>query len=45
MVATAAATLVSRRIRPGSVYMDELARRGLAWEMTWQGREVRGRSG
>ena len=42
MLATGASTLVARRIRPTSVYMDELARRGVTWRMTWSGREVRG---
>ncbi len=41
LVATATATLVARRIRPTSVYMDELARRGLGWTMTFRGRDVR----
>ena len=45
LVATGAATLVSCRIRPSSVYKDELARRGIAREMTRQGRELRGRPG
>jgi len=40
LVATGAATLVSRRIRRSSIYMDELARRGIGWRMTWSGREV-----
>jgi len=40
LVATFASTLVARRIRPTSMYMDELARRGVAWRMTWSGREV-----
>jgi CIC family chloride channel protein len=40
LVATAVATLVSRRIRPTSIYMQELARRGTAWEMTLAGRRM-----
>jgi CIC family chloride channel protein len=45
LLATGTATLVSRRIRATSVYMDELERRGIAWEMTWAGRELRDRRG
>jgi CIC family chloride channel protein len=41
LVATGVATLVSRRIRRTSIYMDELSRRGIAWRLTWSGREVR----
>jgi CIC family chloride channel protein len=40
LLATGAATAVARRIRPTSIYMDELQRRGVAWRMTWSGREV-----
>jgi len=40
LIATSAATIVSRRLRPRSIYMDELARRGIGWQMTWSGREV-----
>lgn len=43
LLATATATIVSRRVHPTSIYMDELRRRGIAWEMTWSGREVKGR--
>ena len=38
LLATGTATLVSRRIRQSSIYMDELARRGVGWRMTWSGR-------
>ena len=31
LLATAAATLVSRRLRPASVYTEELRRRGVPW--------------
>ncbi len=41
MLATAIAMLVSRRLRGDSVYMAELRRRGLAWEITLDGRRVR----
>jgi CIC family chloride channel protein len=40
LVATATATLVSRRLRPSSIYMEELARRGRGWEMTLEGRRM-----
>lgn len=41
LIATGIATVVSRRARPMSVYMDELARRGIGWDMTWNGRQIR----
>jgi CIC family chloride channel protein len=41
MLATAVAMLVSRRMRADSVYMAELRRRGLGWEITLEGRRVR----
>ncbi|HVW27811.1 MAG TPA: chloride channel protein [Polyangiaceae bacterium] len=41
LVATATATLVSRRLRPSSIYMEELARRGRGWEITIEGRRMR----
>lgn len=34
LLATAVATWVARLLRPGSVYTDELRRRGVAWEGT-----------
>jgi CIC family chloride channel protein len=40
LVATALATLVSRRLRPSSIYMEELERRGIGWEMTLAGRRL-----
>lgn len=40
LIATAMATLVSRRIRPNSIYMEELKRRGTAWEITMEGRRM-----
>jgi CIC family chloride channel protein len=43
LFATATATIVARRVRPTSVYTDELRRRGLEWNMTFSGRDVRGR--
>jgi CIC family chloride channel protein len=39
LIATALATLVSRWLRSSSIYMEELARRGTAWEITLQGRQ------
>lgn len=39
--ATALATLVSRAMRPDSIYTSELRRRGITWEMTLGGRRVR----
>lgn len=44
LVATGTATVVSKRIRPSSVYMEEIERRGAGWDMTWSGRRVRGRT-
>jgi CIC family chloride channel protein len=40
MVATALATLVSRRLRRESIYAAELQRRGVSWELTMEGRRV-----
>jgi CIC family chloride channel protein len=40
LAATAVATLVSRRLRPSSIYMEELARRGRGWEITLDGRRM-----
>jgi CIC family chloride channel protein len=40
LIATATATVVSRWIRPSSIYMEELKRRGTAWEMTIEGRRM-----
>ena len=42
LLAAGTATVVSRRLRPTSMYMDELARRGIKWRMTWSGRQVDG---
>jgi chloride channel protein, CIC family len=44
LLATGTATLVSRRIRGTSMYMDELARRGVGWRMTWSGRVMEPRA-
>lgn len=41
IVACATATLLAARIRPDSVYVEELRRRGLIWEVTFDGRQVR----
>jgi hypothetical protein len=41
LVATATATLLSKRLRPDSVYGEELRRKGMAWDITIEGRRVR----
>ena len=41
VLATAFATLLSRRLSVESIYTAELSRRGVSWEVTLQGREVR----
>jgi CIC family chloride channel protein len=41
LVATSAATAVARFLLPESIYMHELAQRGLSWETTVDGRVVR----
>jgi CIC family chloride channel protein len=40
VLATAIATLVSRRMRRESIYAAELKQRGIAWELTMDGRRV-----
>jgi chloride channel protein, CIC family len=40
LLATATATLLSRALRPDSIYTAELTRRGLVWELTLEGRRV-----
>jgi CIC family chloride channel protein len=40
LVATSAATAVARWLLPTSIYMQELAARGLSWEMTVEGRAI-----
>ncbi|MEY4579857.1 MAG: hypothetical protein RL701_4560 [Pseudomonadota bacterium] len=40
VLATAIATLVSRRLRRESIYAAELKRRGIAWELTFEGRRL-----
>lgn len=40
MLATAAATGVSRRLRRDSIYTAELRERGVGWELTLEGRRV-----
>jgi CIC family chloride channel protein len=40
VLATALATLVSRRLRRESIYTAELKQRGIAWELTMDGRRV-----
>ncbi|HVU00426.1 MAG TPA: chloride channel protein [Polyangiaceae bacterium] len=41
LIATALATLVARRIRPLSIYGEELQRHGMAWDITIEGRKMR----
>jgi CIC family chloride channel protein len=45
MLATAIATLLSRRMRKESIYTAELHRKGLEWELTLEGRRVHVRTG
>jgi len=40
VLSTALATAVSRRIHRSSVYAAELKRRGISWELTFEGRRV-----
>jgi CIC family chloride channel protein len=40
VLATAIATLVSRRLRRDSIYAAELRRRGIGWEVTMEGRKL-----
>jgi chloride channel protein, CIC family len=40
VLATALATLVSRRLRRESIYTAELKQRGIAWELTIDGRRI-----
>lgn len=40
LVATSVATALARKIEPVSIYMQELSRRGLRWEITLGGRQV-----
>ena len=40
VLATALATLVSRRLRRESIYAAELKRRGISWELTFEGRRI-----
>lgn len=41
VLATATATAVSRKLHPDSIYTSELRRRGVTWELTLSGREVK----
>jgi CIC family chloride channel protein len=43
VLATALATMVSRRLRRESIYAAELKRRGISWELTFEGRRVSAR--
>jgi CIC family chloride channel protein len=40
VLATAIATLVSRRMRRESIYASELKQRGISWELTMEGRRI-----
>ena len=40
ILATAVATIISRRLRRDSIYAAELRRRGIGWEVTMEGRRV-----
>ena len=40
VLATAFATLLSRRLSVDSIYTAELSRRGVSWEVTLEGRQV-----
>ncbi|HYQ17095.1 MAG TPA: chloride channel protein [Polyangiaceae bacterium] len=40
VLATAIATSASRRLRPDSIYTAELRRRGVAWQLTLDGRQT-----
>lgn len=44
VLATAFATLLSRRLSVDSIYTAELSRRGVSWEVTLEGRQVTGSS-
>jgi CIC family chloride channel protein len=41
VLATAIATILSRRMSIDSIYTAELRRRGVEWEVTLEGRQVR----
>lgn len=41
LVACATSTALAARLRPDSVYVEELRRRGVSWEVTLDGRRVR----
>ena len=41
LAACSVATLLAARIRPDSIYIEELQRRGLTWEVTIEGRQLR----
>lgn len=41
IAACATATLLAARLRPDSVYVEELQRRGLTWEVNLDGRQMR----
>ena len=40
LLATAIATVVSRLLRADSIYTAELRQRGVAWQVTLEGRQV-----
>ena len=41
LTATSAATLLAKRLRPDSIYGEELRRQGRAWDVTIEGRRMR----
>jgi CIC family chloride channel protein len=41
LLATTIATLVSHQLRPESIYGAELRQRGVAWELTLEGRQIK----
>jgi chloride channel protein, CIC family len=45
VLATAIATILSRRLSVDSIYTAELRRRGVGWEITMEGRQVRRHDG
>jgi CIC family chloride channel protein len=45
VLATATATLLSRRLSVDSIYTAELRRRGVGWEVTLEGRRIEKRAG
>jgi CIC family chloride channel protein len=40
LIATGLATGIARILNPRSIYTEELARRGVGWQVTLQGRQL-----